>query len=284
MLCQQPVASPWANERGEGVLLESMRHPADDASDRENDLRSLGGEGVKIMPFDLLLPHMVRTTEGREEFTRTIERIAAVREALPRETELMVDCHWRLDEAAAADFIDEVAAFGLKWVECPVPESPEWHDAIGRLRNRANAKGIALAGGENAVGVAGFLPMIAAGLYDIVMPDIKCEVRGHREFAAICDLASQGGVTVSPHNPSGPIAHAHTVHACTAIGLTAAVEQQFDESPLFERCLDTPPPTLRGGHFECGDTPGLGIGVDLAVVALHPLRPIPFNAADPSFA
>jgi galactonate dehydratase len=241
-----------------------------------------GFGGIKIMPFDRVLPHTVRTVEGRQEFARAIERIAAVRDALPRTTDLMVDCHWRLDEVTAIDFIDEVAAFGLTWIECPVPESALWHEAIGRLRERANSENMALAGGENAVGMAGIAPLINAGLYDIVMPDIKY-CGGHREFAAIYDQAARGGVTISPHNPSGPVAHAHTVHACTAIGLTAAVEQQFDESPLFDGCMASPAPTLSGGRFECSEAPGLGAAVDLSVAALHPIRPVPFNAADPSF-
>ena len=32
---------------------------------------------------------------------------------------------------------------------------------------------MSLAGGENAVGVAGFAPLIKAGLYDVVMPDMS---------------------------------------------------------------------------------------------------------------
>jgi galactonate dehydratase len=241
-----------------------------------------GFGGIKIMPFDRVLPHTVRTVEGRQEFRRAIERIAAVRDALPAATDLMVDCHWRLDEAAAMDFIDEVAAFGLNWIECPVPESPLWHEAIGRLRKKANSRNMSLAGGENAVGMAGFAPLIKAGLYDVVMPDIKY-CGGHREFSAICDLAAQSGVTISPHNPSGPVAHAHTVHACTAIARTAAVEQQYDESPLFDVCMASPSPALQASRFECSEAPGLGAAVDLSVVRLHPLRSKPFNATDPSF-
>jgi galactonate dehydratase len=241
-----------------------------------------GFGGIKIMPFDRLLPHTVRTVEGRQEFARAIERIAAVRDALPTTTDLMVDCHWRLDETAAIDFIDEVAAFGLTWIECPVPESPLWHEAIGRLRKKANSRNMSLAGGENAVGTAGFAPLIKAGLYDVVMPDIKY-CGGHREFSAICRLAAQSGVTISPHNPSGPVAHAHTVHACTAIGLTAAIEQQYDESPLFDGCMASPSPALQASLFECSEAPGLGAAVDLSVVRLHPLRSKSFNATDPSF-
>ena len=241
-----------------------------------------GFEGIKIMPFDRVLPHTVHSVEGGQEFTRAIERIAAVRDALPTTTDLMVDCHWRLDETAAIDFIDEVAAFGLTWIECPVPESPLWHEAIGRLRKKANSRNMFLAGGENAVGTAGIAPLIKAGLYDVVMPDIKY-CGGHREFSAICDLAAQNGVTISPHNPSGPVAHAHTVHACTAIGLTAAIEQQYDESPLFDGCMASPSPALQASRFECSEEPGLGASVDLSVVRLHPLRSTPFNATDPSF-
>jgi galactonate dehydratase len=73
------------------------------------------------------------------------------------------------------------------------------------------------------------------------------------------------------------------VHACTAIGLTAAVEQQYDESPLFDGCMASPSPALQASRFECTEAPGLGAAVDLSVVRLHPLRSKPFNAADPSF-
>ncbi len=242
-----------------------------------------GFGGVKVMPFETVMPATASEPGGRLELDLAIERIAAVREAIGDRADLMVDCHWRLDEPTSLILIRELAPFRLKWLECPVPESPEWWLVIARLRKEANSYGLLLAGAENIIGVAGVLPFLEGGLYDVVMPDIKY-CGGHEDFRRIVDRARAFGVSVSPHNPSGPIAHAHTLHVCAALGLDEAVEQQFAESTLFEECLTAPLAALKGGCFTPPNEPGLGTAVRRSVVAEHPIRLVPLSLADPSFA
>jgi len=242
-----------------------------------------GFQGIKIMPFDAVTPATASSPAGHAEIDATIERIHAVRAAIGPELPLMVDCHWRLDGNAARRLIDGLGEARLHWLECPVPESAQWHETIRMLRKHANRAGMLLAGAENIVGVAGALPFLTQDLYDVIMPDIKY-CGGYSEFARIAGLASGHGASVSPHNPSGPVAHAHTVHACAALGISEAVEQQFAESPLFETGVIGHAPLLHDGHFQAGAGAGLGIALDEVVMRNHPARDIALSLLDPSFA
>src|SRR3984885_7496731 len=165
---------------------------------------------------------------GLVEIATAVSRLEAVREVIGSGVALMADCHWRLSHKAALKFLDAIAPLRLEWLECPTPEGADWLDGLMRLRRAANRVGVKLAGGENAVGVSGLFPTITAGVYDIVMPDIKY-CGGYGEFIRLAALADRFDTEISPHNPSGPLAHIHTLHLCTILELPGLVEQQFAE-------------------------------------------------------
>jgi hypothetical protein len=56
------------------------------------------------MPFEMLLPATVSGPQGQGEIERVLTSIEAVRAAIGDDVQLMVDCHWRLDEAGAMAF------------------------------------------------------------------------------------------------------------------------------------------------------------------------------------
>lgn len=242
-----------------------------------------GFQGVKIMPLEKVMPASAGLREGQLEIEQALERLRAVREAIGDEVRLMADLHWRLDEASASEFLVRATPLKLHWLECPMPESSEWFGAIRRVRKLANDANVLLAGGENLVGLAGALPFIDQELYDVLMPDIKY-CGGYGEFSRINARAKAGGVSISPHNPSGPIAHAHTVHVCSALGITSAIEQQFAESPLFERSVIGAKAGFELGFFSASQVPGLGVSFDETLEAAFPPQPAPMSFSDPSFA
>src|SRR4029079_3873320 len=86
---------------------------------RAREVAGRGFDAVKIAPFDDVRPDIAHTPEGRALIERGIARIAAVRDALGPARTLMVDCHWRLTEMAAADLLRELEPYGLFWFECP---------------------------------------------------------------------------------------------------------------------------------------------------------------------
>ena len=193
------------------------RSPAGFAA-RAAEAVALGFGAIKIAPFDNM-------KEG-------YARIGAAADAIAGRAELQVDCHWRFDEARAHEALTECARLGVTWFECPLPETPENFAAIKRLRGKANAAGMRLAGAEQFIGAAGFRPLLEQGLYDVVMPDVKY-AGGLAECLRIATLAASHGTACSLHNPSGPICHAHSLHASAAIESNERLEYQHGETPRF---------------------------------------------------
>ncbi len=193
------------------------RSPAGFAK-RAREAVALGFGAVKIAPFDNL-------QEG-------YARIAAAAEAIAGRAELQVDCHWRFDAAKADEALAECARLGVTWFECPIPETPENYPAIKRLRGKANAAGMRLAGAELFIGAERFRPLLEQGLYDVVMPDVKY-AGGLAECLRIAALAARHGCAISLHNPSGPVCHAHSVHLSAALDSSERLEYQHGETPRF---------------------------------------------------
>jgi galactonate dehydratase len=225
-----------------------------------------GFDAIKIAPFDGVRPEISDKTEAAKTLAAGLDRIAAVRTAIGPEVRLLVDCHWRLTEASAGDVLREVEPLKLYWLECPVPEETSNFAALRRLRSRSNAMGVRLAGCETMIGREGFQPFLDAGVYDVIMPDIKY-AGGIRELGRIAQAAANQGVACSPHNPSGPIAHAHSLHVSAHLQLFPFLEFQYGESPLFFDFVDGSLPDPRSGSSDLPQ--GIGLGVGLGGAALR---------------
>jgi galactonate dehydratase len=229
------------------------------------DALESGFSALKIAPFDEVTPALCARGEGSAAMRSGLARIAAVREAGPS-TRLMVDCHWRFDEATAATMIDAAAEHAVHWIECPLSEGVENIPALGRLRRRARSRGILLAGMEQGVGYPSFRPFCEAQCYDVMMPDVKY-VGGLREMLRCAEAFAQHGIEMSPHNPSGPVAHAASLHVSAAMRSFDMLELQFDESPLFNTLVPGIFPRAHDGIFDLPPSNGLGVRLDHAVLA-----------------
>jgi galactonate dehydratase len=216
-----------------------------------------GNNALKIAPFDRVQPQMSRS-EILRYLERGMQRIAAVRGAVGPQVRLMIDCHWRLNTAAIGDVLRCAAEHGVYWIETPFPEEASRFDDIVRARAQANELGIRLAGAEMKVGMAQFRPVLERGLYDIVMPDIIF-VGGYAAFMQVAEAAVEGGAEVSPHNPNGPVCHAHSVQLSAAIPGFMQLEMQFDESPLFMTACSGAVPLPHGGAITVPRDAGLGL-------------------------
>jgi galactonate dehydratase len=236
-----------------------------------------GFRGVKIAPFDGVCSEDFATdwTGQRRLIDAGVARVVAMREAIGFDHDLMVDCHWRFDEATALAVLKELEPVKLHWFECPVSENIALWDALGRLRAAANAQGVLLAGAEMQVGVAGFLPLLARGLFDVIMPDVKY-AGGYAEMMRIAALAQAHGVACSPHNPTGPICNFASMHLMAASPDFSVLEFQLGESNLYFDVVGGKGPLLVEGRFAVPPpVPGLGLTLVDAVLAAHPCAPVP---------
>ncbi len=228
------------------------------------DAIAAGYEAFKIAPFDEVTPPDAPRVEGALD--AGLERIAATRAAIGPARDLLVDCHWRFDEAEAETVIRAGEAQRLYWVECPLPETEANLPALKRLRALANARGIRLAGCELAIGQAGFAPFLRAGTYDAMMPDAKY-VGGLAEMMRVADAFAAAGVAFSPHNPTGPICHAASLQVCAAAGSVDRLEVQFDETDHFAALVDDALPHAAAGVSALPARPGLGASLAPGIVA-----------------
>ncbi len=236
-----------------------------------------GFGAVKIAPFDGAWFGDQDTAALAAKTALGIERIYAIREAVGPEIKIMVDCHWRFDEASTLDVMRRVKDAGLYWLECPISENPDHFAALARMHGRAGECGMQLAGAERQIAVAGFAPFINDRLLDIVMPDVKY-AGGYSEMLKIAALCEQQGVAFSPHNPTGPICNLASMHLCMVAPAFLILEHQLAESPLYFDVVCGYRPKLVDGCFEVPDTPGIGVSVDDAVIAAHPYQALAPNS------
>lgn len=236
-----------------------------------------GYRAVKLAPFDGVVAEDAAVTPIDARIRAGLDRVFAVRAAIGGDCALMVDCHWRFDEARATRLVHDVAPAALHWLECPISEHPSHYSAIARLRRLANHQGMRLAGAEGIAGPDEAEAICGAALYDVLMPDIKY-AGGFGGMRAIAEVCAQHDVAFSPHNPTGPIAHLASIHACAAAASVLWLEHQWGESPRFYDLIGGDIAPLVDGAFVVPPGPGLGATLDRAVALRHPYVALPKNA------
>ncbi len=244
-------------------------------ADSARTAKAAGHNAFKLAPFDRVTVEAIRSGEARAGLAHGFDCAAAVRRVVGAGARLMVDCHWRFDAALAEEAIDRAGELGLHWVECPIPETVENLPLLGRLRARANAKGVLLAGCEEAIGAAGFAPYLNAGAYDVLMPDVKY-IGGFDEWFRLAEHAARAGTKLSPHNPSGPICHAMSLQVAAVLPGFDRLEIQFDESPLFDGLLRSPFAGIKDGHATLPAGKGCGVEFNSTVLDRHAIRRVDF--------
>lgn len=237
-----------------------------------------GFRAVKLAPFEPLVWEDAADAAQRGAYAQGLARIAAVRGAVGPDIDIMVDAHWRFSPGGAARLVQDVAPFGLFWLECPVSEAN--HAAIRRLRAMANDRGMRLAGAETLAGLGAYRAIIEAGCYDVLMPDIKY-AGGHEEIRRIAALAQTAGIEIAPHNPTGPVCHAHSVHLCATLPNLLPLEVQFGETERFFTLVTGHDLRFERGSATLPDGPGLGDALDEAGARLTPWQPMPRPWLDP---
>ena len=232
-----------------------------------------GYRAVKLAPFDGVIAEDAASTPIDARTRDGLDRVFAVRDAVGPGVAVMVDCHWRFDVDRAEALIRDVAAAKPYWLECMISEHPLGYGSIARLTELAHQQGIRTAGGEMIAGTDQAQAMCAGKLYDVLMPDIKY-AGGYGGMLAIAKVCANHGVDFAPHNPTGPVAHLASVHACAAAPTLLWLEHQWNETPLFAQLVDGRVPALVDGGFGVPTAPGLGAQLDRAIAHAHPGQPL----------
>ena len=239
-----------------------------------NSARAIAAEGftaIKIAPFDGVLPDQLDDPKVKQCIANGIACTFATREAVGPDIDVLLDCHWRFDEATAKHVIRELERVKPFWLECMVSESPEHQPELVRVREFASERGIRLAGAERQVAAAGFQRYVDNHLLDVVMPDIKY-AGGYSETVRICELTGRAGIEFAPHNPTSPLCTLASLHVCAVVDNFLIFEHQLAENERYDEIMIGAHPPLVNGCYAIPEAPGAGMALDAAVVQAHPWR------------
>jgi len=192
---------------------------------------------------------------------RDAANLAEVRAAAGGGAAVMVDANQAWDLDAALAMAERLASSAPAWLEEPLRADRP----LAEWQRLAAASPIPLAAGENAIGEAAFLALVAGGAVAVVQPDVA-KWGGISGSAAVVERILDAGLRWCPHYLGGGIGLLASAHLLAARGRSDGwLEVDSNENPL--RTLLCPPlATLDGGRITLGDAPGLGVEPDLAAL------------------
>ena len=234
-------------------------HPRDTAAAAKEAL-SQGYHAVKMNGTDEL-----KWIDDHKKLDETVDRVAAIREAVGDQLGIAVDFHGRVHKTMARLLMKKLEEYDLMFVEEPVLTENE--DEFLEFSRTVN---IPIATGERNFTRWGFKRMLTRGGVDILQPDVS-HCGGILEMRKIAAMAEAFDVAVAPHCPLGPIALAACLQVdfCTP---NAFIQEQslnihYNAGYDLLKYMENPEVfRYRDGYVDLMSEPGLGIRVDEAYV------------------
>ena len=174
---------------------------ADEFASAAVKAKNMGITALKWDPFGKAYMYM-----SNADFCRSIEIVEAVRAAVGNDVDLLIEGHGRFDIATGIKIANALKPFDPYFFEEPTP--PDCLDAIAQVRKSSP---VPIAAGERLYSPNQMRDFLERGCADFVQPDIShCGgVSAIKKMAALCEAYY---VAIAPHNPSGPVANAATLH------------------------------------------------------------------------
>ena len=156
--------------------------------------------GYKAMKFDPF--GKAKGTITIREIRESVDIIAAVREAVGKDIELLIEGHGRFNVDSALRLAD-----AMKEYDPMVFEEPVVPENIAGLLELSKRTSIPIAAGERFYSIELWADIFAKGALQFAQPDI-INSGGISHAKKVAALAEAYGVGVAPHNPQGPISTA----------------------------------------------------------------------------
>jgi L-fuconate dehydratase len=186
---------------------------------------------------------------GSDTIQEDVRRVAAVREAVGPDIQIMLDANqrWSVAEAVAAG--RALAPFACYWLE--EPTHPD--DLLGYQHIARAVHPLPLASGECVANAVLFKNLIGAGAIQYVQADML-RLGGLPEFLAVALMARKAGLPVVPHASDMGQVHQHLV---LWQALALGVEPTFLEYIPHLRDHFVTPAVVEQGRFHAPRTPGI---------------------------
>lgn len=234
----------------------------DDCADFAERMKSGGWTAAKVgISRDQNWSRLDNRRISNRELDENAEGYANLREAVGRDFDIAVHCHWEFDFDSALRLARAVAPIRPFWLEDPMPI--EFNEQWVRLTAQSP---VPILCGENLYGRSDFRPFIEkAGLHMIEI-DVSM-AGGLLEAKKIADLAETHFIPVATHNVAGPVATIASANFAASVREFLAHEVFLRRGANQEgRGVNGDPdvlgydkPMVKDGHIQLSDRPGFGI-------------------------
>jgi galactonate dehydratase len=259
----QPICELLGGPVREGVPVYC--HPEDGATVAQaaQHAKAIAATGQKALKTDPWQPHFEDERDGylsgrlsAEAQNHGVELIAAMRQAVGPDIEILIDCHGRFDVPTAIRLAKALEPYNIFWFEEPVPV--ESYHALRQVRDNVS---VPICVGERLYTRWDVLPVLENELADFIMPDVTW-TGGISELKKIATLCETYYVPVSPHDASGPINVLAGAHVMATVPNCYRVETSRAKLNAYDAFIDHPL-DIRGDKIYLSGRPGLGIEMNV---------------------
>ncbi|GAA3399604.1 mandelate racemase/muconate lactonizing enzyme family protein [Paenibacillus hodogayensis] len=217
-----------------------------------------GYTALKFDPFGAAW----RTVE-RSDFSLALENIAAVREAVGPDVDILIEGHNRFSVHTALQFADAMLPYQPTWFEAPVPPQP-----IAAMVEVARRSPVPVACGEDYYAREQFAELLKHDAVHIVQ--LEPQFLGISASKQICGMVHAHNGVTAPHSAQGPVCSV----VCSHLNMATPnfyLHEIFDEfnEPWEEQVL-MPALKVHNGYLQPPEGPGLGVELNLEEVGKHP--------------
>ena len=186
-----------------------------------------------------------------------------LREAVGSKADLLFGTHGQMTAAGAIRLARRLERYDPLWFEEPVPP-----DAPEEMAKVARGTTIPIATGERLATKYDFARYLRAGSAAILQMNLG-RVGGILEAKKIAAMAEVHHVQIAPHLYCGPVVGAANIQLATC-SPNFLIQESIERWQGFHADILKKPIRWEAGYIVPPTEPGLGVELDLAVIAQHP--------------
>ncbi|MEM7132515.1 MAG: mandelate racemase/muconate lactonizing enzyme family protein [Chloroflexota bacterium] len=230
--------------------------------------KAVVAKGFTALKFDPF-PGPWRAYIDRSQEDEAIDRVAAVREAVGPDVDILVEVHRRLAPMHAIRVAKAIESYAPFWFEEPV--SAQDVDALAEVRQ---AISLPVVTGEELYTKNDFRDVFEKRAADILNPDV-CNCGGILELREIGAMAETYHIAMAPHNyNSTTIGLAATLHASAGMP-NFLITEYFVNFEDVGREIAHEAFQVEDSNITLPDRPGLGIDLNEDALLQRPYRQRP---------
>ena len=231
-------------------------------ADEARRVVDMGYTALKFDPFGQRNYYTI----SLEEAQLAEDRVAAVRAAVGPHVDILVEAHAKWNVMNAIQLGKRMEQYRPLFYEEPVSE-----ENVAELLEVRRKVNIPIATGERLYTKFPFAQIVEAHAADVLQPDIA-NAGGITELKKIAAIAEAKHITMAPHNVCSPVGAQAELHLCAAI-LNFEIQEYHAEfyTEHYFTVFDGFP-RQAAGYVTLPDAPGLGLTMNEAEIAAHPLR------------